>query len=114
MIEAYQKYLINYINFKGCTSRRDYWYVFLFNIIIGMIIFILAELTGVEQISYLSFIYELATIIPSISISIRRLHDTNKSGWYYLLILVPFIGTILLLVFMCLDREEPNNYGERI
>jgi len=114
MIEAYQNFLLNYTNFNGCTSRKDYWYVVLFNLIISIIIGLLTAITGVYQLYNLTYIYELATLIPSIAISVRRLHDINKSGLYYLLILIPIVGAIILIIFMCLDRIEPNKYGEKI
>ena len=114
MIESYQKFLTNYLNFKGCSSRRDYWYVVLINMIIISIIELLVAITNIEKLEYLIVIYNLAIFIPYISLTIRRLHDSNKSGWFYLLVLVPFFGTITMIIFMCLDREEPNQYGERI
>lgn len=114
MIEAYEKFLQNYANFKGCSSRSDYWWVVLVNIIIGAVIGFISGTTGVEEIQYISYIYSLAVLIPGIALVVRRLHDINKSGWYYFIILIPIAGPIIFLVYLLTDRKEPNNYGERV
>ena len=114
MIEAYKKFLSNYVNFKGCSSRADYWYVVLCNFLIGFVIGLVSSITGVKEIMYLSYIYEVAILLPSIGLIIRRLHDINKSGWYYWMILIPIAGPIIILVYLLTDRVEPNNFGERI
>lgn len=114
MIEAYKKFFSNYANFKGCSSRSDYWWVVLCNFLVGFIIGFVSGLTGVQEITYLSYIYELAIIVPSIALIVRRLHDINKSGWYYFMILIPIAGPIIVLVYLLTDRVEPNNFGERV
>ena len=114
MIEAYKKFFINYAKFDGCSSRSDYWWVMLCHFLVGFVIGFISGLTGVEELSYLSYIYELAIIVPSIAIVVRRLHDINKSGWYYFMVLIPIAGPIIFLIYMLTDRVEPNNFGERI
>lgn len=95
MINAYKEYFTRYFDFSGKTSRAGYWWVVLANIIIGFILGLLGSL-GVT----LSSIYSLITIIPGLAIVIRRLHDTNRSGWNLLWLLVPIIGWIILVVFL--------------
>ena len=114
MIEAYKKFITNYATFSGCSSRSDYWYVVLCNFIIGLAISLLTSITGIKEMVYLSYIYSLATLVPSIAIVVRRLHDINKSGWYYLMALIPLAGPIIVLVYLLTDRKEPNQFGERI
>ena len=92
MIEAYKKFWINYFNFKGRSSRSDYWWVVLVNTIIVLIISLFTFInSSVVQtiIQTIATIFSIAIFIPEISISVRRLHDINKSGWYYLIGLVP-------------------------
>ena len=117
MIEAYKKYLNNYANFKGRSTRSDYWFVILANYLIG---FALGLVGGFMPDLYklmmaLSYAYSLAVLIPSIALVVRRLHDINKSGWYYLLTLIPLAGPIILLIFLCrASVNENNQYGERV
>lgn len=81
--------------------------------VIGFVGGLIPNLAGVTSV--LSTIYSLATIVPGIAICVRRLHDINKSGWSYLLGLIPIAGTIILLVFFCTDSVNENNqYGSRV
>ena len=109
MIEAYKKFFLNYANFDGRASRRDYWWVVLANLIIGMIFGFLGKFG-----TTLSSIYSIITLVPALAIIVRRLHDINKSGWNYLLILIPLVGWIIVLVYFCTDSVNENNrYGEK-
>lgn len=117
IITAYKKYLTNYANFNGRSSRSDYWYVVLANVIIGFVLGFIGGLIPIlSGLTYLiSVIYSLAVFIPSLAIAIRRLHDVNKSGWFYLLMFIPMIGSIIILVFLCMDSVNENNqYGKQI
>lgn len=109
-IEALKKYA----TFRGRASRSEYWYFFLFNFLIQLIFLgLIVFLPFLSEIFYiLSIIYTIAIILPSLSVGIRRLHDIGKSGWWYLIILIPFIGAIVLFIFAILDSvPEPNKYG---
>lgn len=111
MIEAYKKFLRNYANFNGRSTRSDYWYVVLANFLIGLILGFIAGL--IPQLSFLSTLYTLAVLIPGIALVVRRLHDINKSGWYYLMALIPLAGFIIVLVYLCTASVNENNkYGE--
>lgn len=83
---------------------------FLFNIIISFVLGFIEGLAGLP--GALSGLYSLAVLIPGIAVSVRRLHDTNRSGWWLLIGLVPFIGAIVLLIFMLQDGQPGDNrYG---
>lgn len=106
----------NYVNFEGRARRTEYWMFYLFHVII---IFALAFLMGLSAESDVSFvflilliIYALGTFLPSLAVTVRRLHDTNKSGWFYLISFIPYIGGLILLIFMVIDGDTgTNNYG---
>ncbi len=109
MIEAYKKYFINYTNFKGRSSRSDYWWVILANFIIGLAFGCLGEFGET-----LSTLYSVITLVPGIALIVRRYHDINKSGWNYLFILIPFVGWIVVLVDFCTKSVNENNkYDEK-
>ena len=94
----------NYMNFNGRDSKRQYWMFFAAN-------FILSLLVG--WIPVVSWIYCIAIMIPGIAAGVRRLHDTGKSGWYLILDLIPIVGFIIVIVFLCQDGQpEANMYGE--
>ena len=102
--------------FSGRSRRKEYWMFFLFNMVIGLVLYVpgiaLRE-SGIGPIFLgLYAIYSLAALIPGLAVSVRRLHDTNKSGWFFLLLLIPFVGPIILLVFFCMDSDAAaNQYG---
>ena len=105
-----------YACFSGRARRKEYWMFVLFNFIAGFIVGLiagfLAGLTNVAELAYLGAIYNLAVLIPSFAVFFRRLHDIGKSGWWWLIVLVPFVGWIVLLVFCCLDSQPgENQYG---
>lgn len=90
----------------------------LFNVIVSIILSIIENLVGLTipidkgAIGILSIIYSLFIFLPSLGVSIRRLHDINKSGWWFLLIFIPLIGAIVLIVFDCTEGTRGNNdYG---
>lgn len=108
----------NYANFNGRARRKEYWMFTLINtIIIAALYFIVfssidyntGEMSGIGSVvSVLVIIYALAVFVPSIAVCVRRLHDTDKSGWFFLLNFIPF-GGLVVFVFMCLDGTLGNN-----
>ena len=116
-MDWYLQVLRNYAVFDGRARRKEYWYFTLFNIIIsfvfGFVDGILGSYNPEVGLGLFGGIYSLAILIQSIAVSVRRLHDTERSGWWLLIILIPLIGAIVLLVFMVQDSQpEPNKYGE--
>jgi len=112
----YLEVLKNYAVFSGRASRREYWMFVLVNIIIAFILgFIDSAIGLMSETGYglLSSIYTLAILVPSIAVAVRRLHDTDRSGMWYLIAFVPIIGPIALL-FFCVQEGHAgmNQYGE--
>ncbi|OBQ54655.1 DUF805 domain-containing protein [Tamlana sp. s12] len=106
----------NYANFNGRARRKEFWMFSLFNLIIIygslMVLGLLAYALDSPFIIFLVYIYILATIVPSLALNVRRLHDVNKSGWFLLIALVPFIGSIWLFVLSVTEGDHgPNEYG---
>lgn len=105
----YLEVLKKYGVFDGRASRSEYWYFILFNTIIYVGILIVGIAIKVE---FLAFIYGIAVIIPSLAVAVRRLHDTDRSGWWILISLIPLIGSIILLIFLVTGSSRGNNqYG---
>ncbi len=101
----YLKVLKQYADFKGRARRKEYWMFVLFNAIISWTLQILAIVTKVEAFGYVAGIYSIAMLVPALAVAVRRLHDTGKSGWFYL---IPIYNLILL----CTNGEEgENQYG---
>jgi uncharacterized membrane protein YhaH (DUF805 family) len=102
--------LQKYGQFDGRSDRAEYWWFALGNLIAVIVLSLLARASVIFVLLY--FIFVLATLIPGIAAGIRRLHDTNRSGWWLLISLVPFVGGILLIVyFASAGTPGPNEYG---
>ena len=107
----YLEVLKKYAEFTGRARRTEYWMFFLFNLIIA------AVLLGVEMAVFggpgvLYGIYMLAILLPALGVTVRRLHDTGRTGWWVLVWLIPIVGPIVILVFMVLDSQPGDNeYG---
>jgi len=113
MVEAYKRFLRNYVNFNGRSTVSDYWWIILANFLIGFALGFVGGLLNIEGItSLISSLYSIAIIIPGIALVIRRLHDTNRSGWWFFISFVPIVGVIILIVFFCSPSVNENNkYG---
>jgi len=109
----YIEVLTKYAVFAGRARRREYWYFFLFSCIISIILSAVDVATGNlywvdEGIGLFSGIYGLAVFIPSTAVTVRRLHDTNRSGWWLFIVLVPLILLILVsLIGGVITDEQP-------
>jgi uncharacterized membrane protein YhaH (DUF805 family) len=98
--QAIKTCLNKYATFSGRATRSEYWYFFLFLMIVNIVASVLdSTIFGDMPVLYL--IATLVLLIPSIAAGVRRLHDTDKSGWWLLLGLIPVIGAIVLIVFFC-------------
>jgi uncharacterized membrane protein YhaH (DUF805 family) len=111
-IEVLKKYAV----FTGRARRKEYWYYYLINTLIYIVLSLIDVLTGTFNadlsIGLLNGIYTLAVLIPSIAVTVRRLHDTNRSGWWLLIGVIPIIGGIVLIVFLASNSNpEENQYG---
>ncbi|HWX03912.1 DUF805 domain-containing protein [Collimonas sp.] len=92
-----------YVDFNGRASRSEYWWFILFIVVATVI---------ADTIHHkLGLLISLATLLPSIAAAARRLHDTDRSGWWLLLSLIPIIGGLVVLYFLILEGKEPNRFG---
>ncbi|MGZ5029156.1 MAG: DUF805 domain-containing protein [Methylobacter sp.] len=112
----YLEVLKKYSEFNGRARRKEYWYFFLISTVISIFLAVIDFFTGTISeeagLGLLSGIYALAVLIPGLSVTVRRLHDTDRSGWWILIGLIPVIGGIALLIFMVLDSAPgENQYG---
>ena len=105
-----------YACFSGRARRQEYWLFVLFNFIASTILKFIAgaliSMTGLAVLAIIPLLYSLAVLIPGFAVFFRRLHDTGRSGWWWLLAFIPIIGWIVLIVFCCLDSQPgENQYG---
>lgn len=111
----YLDVLKKYADFSGRARRSEYWYFYLFNTLISFAIGMVDGIFGFIGefgIGMLGGIYTLLVLIPSIAVGVRRLHDTNRSGWWLLIALIPLVGAIILLVYLVQDSDQgENQYG---
>lgn len=106
----YLDVLKKYVVFEGRARRKEFWMFVLFNLIISLVLGVLDALLKINNT--LGMIYSLAVFLPSLAVGIRRLHDTDRSGWWVLIGFVPVIGAIMLLVFAVMDSTPgQNKYG---
>lgn len=104
-MDWYINALKKYVDFSGRARRKEYWMFFLFYTIIYIVMVVIdAMLTA----GLLTGLYILATLLPAIAVTIRRLHDIGRSGWWWLIAFVP-LGGLVLLVFACLDSTPGEN-----
>lgn len=108
--------LKKYAVFSGRARRKEYWLFVLFNIVFSVVAIVLDNLLGTasEDLGYGAIygLYSLAVLLPGLAVTVRRLHDVGKSGWWILISLVPIIGGIWLLVLLATDSEPgENQYG---
>ncbi|WP_420854557.1 DUF805 domain-containing protein [Sneathiella marina] len=122
MVGAVKSVLSNYVNFSGRAARPEYWWwalaVFIIMFIAGILdAVVIAPMLGLNavddaSVSPLSVIILLAIFLPNLAVAVRRLHDTDRSGWWILLFLVPIIGFFLLLFwYVSKGTEGDNRFG---
>jgi uncharacterized membrane protein YhaH (DUF805 family) len=104
--------LKKYADFKGRARRKEFWMDILFYIIIMVVLGIVDGIIGASMgggIGILTLIYLLAMLVPTLAVTVRRLHDIGKSGWWYFITLVPLIGGIWLIVLLVTDSQPGTN-----
>ena len=106
--------LKNYVGFSGRSRRSEYWYFTLFYLVIAIVLSVLDGIVFGGSVDgngtpVLSGLFMLAMLLPSIAVGIRRLHDTDRSGWWLLMGLVPLVGFIVLIVFFVQDSKPGDN-----
>lgn len=126
-VEAVKSVYRRFLDFGGRACRSEYWWFVLFNVLVAIVVGIVEVALGLGSGMMmagnggmsaafaggpLSIIWMLINIIPGIAVGIRRLHDTDRSGWWLLIGLVPLVGGIVLLVFFCSKGTTgPNRFG---
>jgi len=95
--ESVRTCFAKYFDFEGDATRSEYWWFVLLIVVVGFTLAILSR--------FLSGVFSLLTIIPAISAATRRLHDTNRTGWWQLLVFVPIIGTLVLAYFLVQEGD---------
>jgi uncharacterized membrane protein YhaH (DUF805 family) len=111
LIESWKLVVLErYAKFDGRAGRAEFWWFVLANFLAYIALAILMQISGIFFVLYI--VYALGVLIPSLAVAIRRLHDTDKSGWLLLLGLIPLVGFIILLVFYIQEGTSgPNQYG---
>ena len=102
------------VQFDGRASRAEYWSFVLISLLVVISCGILSTFESIRPVGmFMMIVFLLGTAIQHIAVQVRRLHDSDKSGWWYLISFVPYLGGLVMLVFMVLDGTKgPNNYGE--
>ena len=108
-LDAFKKYA----DFSGRATRTQYWMFVLFYFIISIVLNVVDAFLFIPMMGLpiLSILFGLGIIIPSISVAVRRLHDTSRTGWWLLIALLPVIGVIVLIIFYVMDSHGDNVYG---
>ena len=106
-MQWYLTVLKQYATFSGRASRSEFWYFQLFNVLVYVVLAILDSVIGTN--GALVGLYALGTLLPSLAVIIRRLHDTGKSGWWIFIELVPAIGAIWLIVLLATDTAPAGD-----
>lgn len=108
LIEFWKKVVLqNYANFSGRANRAEFWWFVLANAIVSGVLQILGNASTIFTV--LAAVYGLAVLIPALAVAVRRLHDTNRSGWWLLIGLVPCVGIIILIVFYATPGMPTDN-----
>jgi uncharacterized membrane protein YhaH (DUF805 family) len=113
--QAVRSVLSNYVTFSGRARRAEYWWFYLFTILVGLVSSIIDAVLDTafnNEIGIVGTLTSLGLLLPSIAVTARRLHDTGRSGWWYLINFVPLVGVIIFIVFAIQDSNNgPNQYG---
>lgn len=110
--EAVKTCFSKYVDFTGRAPRSEFWWWVLFVIIVSVVLSIIDFSVlgaGESGISVLSSLWSLATLLPGLAVSVRRLHDTDRSGWWILIAFIPIIGFLVLLYFYVQKGTEGQN-----
>ena len=116
-MSAYLAVLRRYAEFSGRSTRKEFWTFMLVHVVVLLLWFVALVATAENEtlsasITVPGVLYVVATLVPELAVRVRRLHDTGRSGWWLLLAVVPLIGPVVLLVFLCQASESgANAYG---
>lgn len=108
--------LSKYADFSGRARRSEYWYFFLFNILVSLVASVLDNILGTDMgtgSGVIGGLASLALLLPSLAAGVRRLHDISRSGWWILVGLIPLVGWIILIIWFVQDSHGDNEHGPR-
>ncbi len=109
-VHWYVDVLKKYATFSGRASRPEFWMFTLVSLVISIVLAVIDALLGTGMI--IETVYDVAVFLPSLAVSVRRLHDIDRSGWWVLIGLIPIIGLIVLIVFWATaGKPRENAYG---
>ena len=112
--EAVKTCLVDkYATFSGRATRSEYWFFILFYYLVAFCLGLIIGMIGSDFSMAITLFLCIPLLIPSIAVAVRRLHDTGRSGWWYLITFLPYIGGIILLIFFCLKSDDDNKYGPK-
>ncbi|GGO09838.1 DUF805 domain-containing protein [Micromonospora parathelypteridis] len=116
-VAAVKSVLSNYVGFTGRARRSEYWWFVLFTVLLGIVASILDNALGLNFVEgssngVIGLIVSLGLLLPGLAVAVRRLHDTDRAGWWVLIGLVPIVGAIVLIVFFVQDGTPgANRFG---
>ena len=116
-MDWYLNVIRKYTVFSGRASREEFWYFLLINILVSIAVGFVDRFMGwgnTSDAGLLGGLYSLFIFLPSLAVVVRRLHDTGRSGWWALIMIIPLLGWVALLVMMAFPGKPDNEYGPRI
>jgi uncharacterized membrane protein YhaH (DUF805 family) len=107
-----------YVDFQGRASRPEYWWWVLFVVVVGIVLRVVGQAIfgwASAGAGIPGLLFHLAVFLPGLAVAVRRLHDTDRSGWWLLIAFIPVIGWLVLLYFMIQPgTPSPNLYGDGV
>ena len=112
-VDAIKTVLSKYVTFSGRARRSEYWFWALAIVLASLVASFIDRGLGTDpgQVGPVSGLLGLATFLPNLAVTVRRLHDTSRSGWWVLIALIPIVGAIVIIVFAVQDSHGDNEYG---
>ncbi len=108
--ESVRSVLTNYAKFDGRARRSEYWWFVLFNILVSIVAGVVDQVfISIIGFGFVGIIVSLGLLIPGLAVGARRLHDTDRSGWWLLLVLIPLIGAIILIIWLATEGTKGDN-----
>jgi uncharacterized membrane protein YhaH (DUF805 family) len=108
-VESIKAVLTNYAGFTGRASRSEFWWFYLFTVLVSLVFNVLSGGNAGSFFGIVSALVSLALLLPSLAVGVRRLHDIGRSGWYLLFALIPLAGIIILIVWWARAGDVSDN-----
>ena len=108
-MKDYVEVLRKYAVFEGRATRREYWMFSLIHMLVWVATIFMYSFSA--NLMFIPLLYSIVTFVPSIAVTVRRFHDSGRSGWWYLVGYVPIVGSVAVFIFMILESDSDNAYG---